>query len=222
MKIATSIIADAVKLALGIGLYSLLSAVPTLSAFLGTVWGKLTIAGVSAVVLIFVVDVIFGRPTLQAVWTVRSAAPEESWPRVSRTLGGTEIKTPISLKYRLTGSGVLFNLVKWMSNRDGGQISCELIFDPIGVAETLIEKGQLNGHHSDEGCKKGVIMSHFNGGLGRLGTPLCVFEIVCYEDYAQDQHLGCKLKLYRARKQRLLRWLVKCDPTIEGFIVGSA
>lgn len=222
MKIAKTVIADAVKLALGIGLYSLLSALPALSGFVGSVWGKLTVAAASAVVLILVLDVLFGRPTLQAVWTIRGTAPEESWPRVSRTLGGTEIKTPISLKYRLTGSGLLFNIVKWLSNRDDGQISCELIFDPKGVAETIIEKGQVNGHHSGEGCKKGVIMSHFAGGLGSLGTPLCVFEIVCFEEYTQDQYLGCKLKLYRPRKQRLLRWLVKCDATIEGFIVGSA
>lgn len=222
MKVAKSLIADAVKLALGIGLYSLLAAIPAWAGFLGSVWGKLTVAAASALILIFVVDVVFGRPTLQAVWTVRRAAPEESWPRISRTFGATEIKTPISLKYRLNGSGIVFNFVKWLSNRPGGQIACELIFDPIGVAEPIIEKGRVNGHHTDEGCNKGVIMSHFQGGLGSLGTPLCVFEIVCHEEYDQDQPLGCKLKLYRARRQWLLRRLVKCDPTIEGFIVGSA
>jgi hypothetical protein len=222
MKFAKPLVIDAVRLALGISLYALLSAIPELSSFTGSIAGKLTVAVISAFILVFVVDVLLGRPTLQAVWTIRNAPPEESWPRVSRTLGDTAIRTPISLKYRLKGTGVLFALVKWLSNREDGHISCEIVFDPREVAEALIEKGQANGHHSTEGCAKGVLVSHFKGGLGPLGTPLCVFEIVCFENYDQDQHLGCKMKLHRARRQRLIRWLVKCDPTIEGFIVGSA
>lgn len=218
MEYAKPLIAEIVKLSLAVFTFIFLN--QYVFGVVNNILAQLGLSFLSAVILVLVLDVIFGRPVIQAVWSIRYQPVTESWPRIRRSTDSLTVTTPISLQYTLKGSGILQYAVKMMLQRS--QVSCELVLEPQDVAQTIIDKGTNNGHNTNHDCERGVLKSHFIGGLGSVGSHTCEFEIVCYEDTDKDEKLGCKLVLHRSRHLWLLRMLVKCDPTIEGFIVGRA